>query len=97
MNKKLKSLAEKSGFLLWEGESWNQGEVIDWSSNYDKEIENLYNNILKECIKVIRQEENFLNCESSIKKHFKIKNSNLDGKEIATELCNSLNSKNESK
>ena len=38
MNDKIKKLAEESGFVLWADENWNPGEIIDWASNYDKEI-----------------------------------------------------------
>ena len=39
MNDKIKELAEKAGFILWGEEIWTPGDVIDWSSNYDKELE----------------------------------------------------------
>lgn len=40
MNPKIKQLAEQAGFVFWDKESWGPGEGhIDWSSNYDKEIE----------------------------------------------------------
>lgn len=38
MNKNIKELAEKSGFILWSDEPWNPGDVIDWSSMYDNEL-----------------------------------------------------------
>lgn len=39
MNKKFKKIADKAGFVFWGKESWRpRGQVIDWSSDYDKEL-----------------------------------------------------------
>lgn len=38
MNNEIKQLAEQAGFTFWEDEEWNPGEIIDWASNYDREI-----------------------------------------------------------
>jgi len=40
MNKNIIDLAEQAGFDLWKDEHWNPGDVIDWSSRYDKEFVN---------------------------------------------------------
>ena len=34
-----KELAKDAGFCLWGDEAWNPGDVIDWSSRYDQELE----------------------------------------------------------
>lgn len=40
MNNELKEIAKEAGFIFWEDEPWNvEMAVIDWSSNYDKELE----------------------------------------------------------
>ena len=40
MNERIKELAEKAGFVLWGDEMWGPGKGhVDWSSNYDKELE----------------------------------------------------------
>lgn len=40
MNNKIKELAEKAGFCLWDDEPWKpEGAVIDWASNYDEAFE----------------------------------------------------------
>lgn len=40
MNIKFKALASECGFCFWTDESWRpKNEIIDWSTNYDKEFE----------------------------------------------------------
>ena len=40
MNKELREIAEEAGFIFWGREPHGPGpDKIDWSSNYDKEIE----------------------------------------------------------
>jgi len=40
MNERIKELAEQAGFLTWSDEEWKpEGAVIDWASDYDKELE----------------------------------------------------------
>ena len=38
MNENIKNLVKRAGFILWADESWNPGDVVDWSSRYDKEL-----------------------------------------------------------
>lgn len=41
MNKELKEIATEAGFIFWGRESHGPGpDKIDWSCNYDEEIEN---------------------------------------------------------
>jgi hypothetical protein len=50
MNEKIKQLAEKAGFHLWENEPWKpEGAVVDWSCNYDSELEKFAELIIREC------------------------------------------------
>lgn len=40
MNKELREIAEEAGFIFWEDEPWKpHGQLIDWASDYDKELE----------------------------------------------------------
>ena len=38
MNERIRELAEQAGFVLWPDRG-PFGEVIDWASNYDEELE----------------------------------------------------------
>ena len=39
MNNRILELLKEAGFVFWKTESWGPGpNIIDWSSNYDKEI-----------------------------------------------------------
>lgn len=49
MNKKFIELAEKAEFCLWGDEPWSPGDVVDWGSRYDDELENFAKLIIKEC------------------------------------------------
>lgn len=49
MNKQILEIAKQAGFVLWADEDWKpEGAVIDWSSDYDKELEKFAELILKE-------------------------------------------------
>jgi hypothetical protein len=40
MNKKIKKLLNKAGFIFWGEEPWKPaGAVIDWSCEYDRDME----------------------------------------------------------
>lgn len=49
MNEKIKELAEQAGFIAWEDEPWNPGDVFDWSSVYDSELEKFARLIQERC------------------------------------------------
>lgn len=67
MNEKLQKLAKKAGFEMWGNESWRpEGQVVDWASDYDKELEKLFKLIVKECA-------NFTDHPEALYKHFNIK------------------------
>lgn len=43
MNSKIKELAKEAGFVMWANESWKPKDaVVDWSCEYDKELEAFY-------------------------------------------------------
>jgi hypothetical protein len=51
MNPKVRELAEKAGFIFWQDEEWKpQDAVIDWSTQYDSELEKFTNLVIQECI-----------------------------------------------
>jgi hypothetical protein len=50
LNEQIRGLAEQAGFVMWGDESWNPGDVIDWSSSYDNELKKFTELILKECL-----------------------------------------------
>ena len=67
MNEKFKLLAEKSGFLLWEDEPWKpEGAIVDWSSQYDGELERFAEMIVKECAEICLE----ANDHKNILRHF---------------------------
>jgi hypothetical protein len=49
MNERIKQLAEQAGFGLWQDESWNPGDVIDWSCRYDDEFKKFAELIVRDC------------------------------------------------
>lgn len=49
MDDKIIKLAKKAGFIFWEEEPWRpEGQLIDWSSDYDKELVKFYKLVIKE-------------------------------------------------
>jgi hypothetical protein len=48
MKKKIRKLAKKAGFILWGNEPWGAGQVIYWSSEYDKELEKFAKLVIKD-------------------------------------------------
>lgn len=52
MNEYFKQTAEQAGFNLWEDEDWNPGDVVDWSSRYDYELEMFGELIIRDIIKI---------------------------------------------
>ena len=54
INKKLQEMAVDAGFAFWEDEVWGPGPGnIDWSSEYDMELQGLYDRMLEEVLKTI--------------------------------------------
>jgi len=69
MNKQIKLFAEQAGFVMWEDEPWNPGDVIDWSTRYDTELEKFANIIIFECFKLAVFNSNHATAKA-IKEHF---------------------------
>ena len=55
MNEKIKKLAEKAGFAMWEDEHWNRGDIVDWNCRYDEELEKFAKLIAEECASMAAQ------------------------------------------
>lgn len=84
MKEKIKEFVEKAGFSLWENESWKpKGAIVDWSTNYDSELEKFAEMIVQECANIARQDilsrsgmsqqyDGKVITEDAIKKHFGI-------------------------
>ena len=70
MKKKIKKLAKKAGFVIWDDSSWGPGKGnIDWASNYDKELTKFVELIVNECAEIADTAEPFL-ASDLIKQHF---------------------------
>jgi hypothetical protein len=69
MNERIKELAEKAGFVMWGEETWNPGDVIDWSCRYDDELTKLVELIVRECAEIAETAEPYKS-NDLIKKYF---------------------------
>ena len=69
MNEQIKLFAEQAGFVMWEDEPWNPGDVVDWSTRYDTELEKFANMIIFECFKLAVFNGNHATAKA-IKEHF---------------------------
>ena len=72
MNSKIVELANKAGFVLWTDENWNQGNVVDWSSDYDKELEMFAELVINETVNWINENVGLVDedARASLFKHF---------------------------
>ena len=73
MNERIQELAQEAGFMLWGKETWNPGDVVDWSARYDEELERFAKLLIKECVEVVKwTPSQFPNDEyvKNIKEHF---------------------------
>ena len=52
LNEPIRSLAEQAGFIMWGDESYNSGDIIDWSSSYDNELKKFAELIIQECLNI---------------------------------------------
>ena len=60
MNERVKELAEQAGFVMWADESWKpEGQAVDWSSEYDAELEKFAELIVRECSDLCLQNETY--------------------------------------
>jgi hypothetical protein len=79
MNPKFIELVEKADFALWGDEDWRPRDAfVDWSSNYDRELEKFYELIVRECAGIIEDAVDHREPASTyvdkIKNHFGINN-----------------------
>jgi len=76
MNERIKELAEQAGFVAWTDEDWKPLDaVIDWSSDYDKELEKFAELIVRECMSFVSEPGSDMNDTergilAQIKQHF---------------------------
>ena len=57
-NKKFLDLTREAGFVVWGKEDWGPGpEYVDWSCDYDKELEALCELIVRRCASKVRHIE----------------------------------------
>lgn len=52
MNENVKNLVKQAGFVLWDNEEWNPGDVVDWASRYDKELVEYTRLLVKEVLEL---------------------------------------------
>ena len=56
LNKKLQELARDAGFAFWNDEPHGPGpDNIDWASEYDQELQGLYDRMLEEVIRSVEE------------------------------------------
>lgn len=56
MNPIAQQLAKDAGFELWADEPWRPpGQVVDWSSVYDRELEMLVTLTINKCIAIVER------------------------------------------
>jgi hypothetical protein len=56
MNDKSLKMLRKAGFIFWAGEPWRpQNAVIDWATEYDKEVDKLMKSVEKKLAKRDRE------------------------------------------
>ena len=56
MNDQILSLVEEAGFSLWMDEPWGpSGGGVDWSCNYDRELEQFAWLIIAKCVELCNE------------------------------------------
>ena len=79
MKDRYKNFAADAGFALWDDEAWNPGDVVDWNSRYDAELEKFgelidaewqlrYNELLSFCDRRIQHLEDLVDRSMSMNK-----------------------------
>lgn len=57
IQKKTLEFARKSDFVFWNGEAWGpEVEAVDWSCDYDQELQNFLVFVVKECAELSNPE-----------------------------------------
>lgn len=55
MKKNVRELAKEAGFVFWSDESWKpENATIDWSSDYDQELDTFYRLVVNKCISLVQ-------------------------------------------
>ena len=63
-NVAIQHLLKSGGFCLWEGEDWKpDGQVVDWSSDYDKELQRFAEAMVHATLRVIDMDVGALSAE----------------------------------
>lgn len=71
VNKNLQKLAKKAGFVFWSDESWGPGKNnIDWANEYDEDFEKYSYLLIQECVNLVKESDNKLECLEKIHNHF---------------------------
>lgn len=76
MNERIRELAAQAGFEFWQDESWNPGDIIDWSARYDDEFIRFSELLVRECMRLCIHEladprdSTEMKCTLRIKQHF---------------------------
>lgn len=55
MNGRVRQMLEDAGFVFWQDEQWSDSQVIDWSCNYDKEIEMFVKMVVDKCVSICEE------------------------------------------
>ena len=55
MNENVKNLVKRAGFVLWDNESHNPGDVVDWASRYDNELIEYTRLLVNEVLRLQRE------------------------------------------
>jgi hypothetical protein len=55
MNENVKNLIRQAGFVLWDDEEWNPGDVVDWGSRYDTELVEYTRLLVNEVLRLQRE------------------------------------------
>jgi hypothetical protein len=74
MHENIKRLAEEAGFVVWDDEAHNPGEVVDWACSYDKELAKIVELTARECAELFKltytDEQYARRIDKTILKHF---------------------------
>lgn len=55
MNERIKELVKRAGFVLWNNEPHNPGDVVDWASRYDNELIEYTRLLVNEVLRLQRE------------------------------------------
>ena len=77
MNERIQQLAEQAGFVLWQDESHNPGDVIDWGSRYDDELVKFAELVIQECINDLHR-RGWTDAGNDLQKHYNDNNTDDD-------------------